>query len=668
MGLVKVGGLMTTTTNLPSESPILQTALTSVLESGSRKKMDAYLLAGLVSGFAEYEFAAHKPVLSIGFTFAIAPNGNPAAEYDKLIQLFAGDAASRICTAHAQAVKNNQPAYVTAMVSLALLLELLKMPQITEVQLCSALSATRPGSTRKTDARVSPKQTIAKSSKAKILAVIDHGCPFAHRSFINAGRTVLHSIWDQDERPDFPAADGFTPVGLDYGRVVTGTTLNAYLAAATNGLRLDEDACYKAAQYGAVNSRVTHGSAALGLLASRYFSPSLSPDGRASLREGVDADVIFVQLPRNIPLAPARGSVERCTLDGIRYVLECAPDNSHVSVVVDYGTEMGPHDGSSWFERALDALVAEALARKVKLDVVFPSGNSHEAKRHAVINLSKVNQNATVDLQWAVPSSNEAALTFELWCHAADAQFKFEVAPPNTTTPVISFADAAVDDIKFWTHKGHVVATAIKKFERGNCQIVFQIAATQANSSTGSAPSGVWTISLKRTNRANTGLVYAYTCWGGRNEGFPQRLWPGKFRAEAAAINNGQVTIDGNGSLMGSACGNSPTMAGGYERWGYLERALYSSGGTSRGGRRFLNATGADYMAATEQSPTLPGLACQGTRSASFVRMSGTSFAAPQIARNQIMATLVIHPPIRRPLATYYVTKPRNEYGEPRIV
>lgn len=661
---------MTTTTNIPSQSPSPQMALTSVLAQDSNKKMDAYLLAGLVSGFAEYEFAAHMPTLSIGFTFAVAPNGSPTGEYDKLIQLFAGDAASRICTAHAQAVKHNQPAYVTAMVSLALLLELLKLPQVTEVQLCSGLSTTRPGFVRMTDAKPSTKRPIVKSVKSKILAVIDHGCPFAHRSFITNGQSMLHSIWDQDDLPDFPAADGFTPAGLDYGRVVSGATLTSYINAAKNGLRVDEDKCYRVAQYRAVSSSVTHGSAVMGLLASRYYSPSLSPDGRASLREGVDADVIFVQLPRNIPLAPARGSIERCTLDGIRYVLECAPNNSHVSVVVDYGTEMGPHDGSSWFERALDALVVEALTREVKLDVVFPSGNSHEAKRHAVINLSKVKQNATVDLQWVVPSSNEAALTFEFWCHAVDAQFEFEVAPPNTTKPVISFADTAVDDYKYWTHKGHVVATAVKKIDHGNCQIVFQIAATQANSSTRSAPSGVWTISLKRTNRANTGLVYAYTCWGGRNEGFPQRLWPGKFRAEAAAINNGQVTIDGNGSLMGSACGNSATMAGGYERWGYLERAIYSSGGTSRGGRRLLNATGADYMAATEQSPTLPGLACQGTRSASFVRMSGTSFAAPQIARNQIMATLVIHPPIRRPLATptYYVTKPRNEYGEPRIV
>ena len=79
---------MTTTTNIPSQSPSPQMALTSVLAQDSNKKMDAYLLAGLVSGFAEYEFAAHMPTLSIGFTFAVAPNGSPTGEYDKLIQLF----------------------------------------------------------------------------------------------------------------------------------------------------------------------------------------------------------------------------------------------------------------------------------------------------------------------------------------------------------------------------------------------------------------------------------------------------------------------------------------------------------------------------------------------------------------------------------------------------
>jgi hypothetical protein len=45
-------------------------------------------------------------------------------------------------------------------------------------------------------------------------------------------------------------------------------------------------------------------------------------------------------------------------------------------------------------------------------------------------------------------------------------------------------------------------------------------------------------------------------------------------------------------------------------------------------------ATPVPYYATTEESPTLHGVRAAGTRAASTVRLSGTSTAAPQIARD----------------------------------
>ena len=42
---------------------------------------------------------------------------------------------------------------------------------------------------------------------------------------------------------------------------------------------------------------------------------------------------------------------------GITVLAEALGRCAEVTVVVDYGSEMGPHDGTSWFEQAVDALV-----------------------------------------------------------------------------------------------------------------------------------------------------------------------------------------------------------------------------------------------------------------------------------------------------------------------
>jgi hypothetical protein len=65
------------------------------------------------------------------------------------------------------------------------------------------------------------------------------------------------------------------------------------------------------------------------------------------------------------------------------------------------------------------------------------------------------------------------------------------------------------------------------------------------------------------------------------------------------------------------------------------EIAEYSPSGIySTRPKRAGTKTPITYFAVTEESPTLRGVRAAGTRSAGTVRLSGTSMAAPQIARD----------------------------------
>jgi len=181
------------------------------------------------------------------------------------------------------------------------------------------------------------------------------------------------------------------------------------------------------------------------------------------------------------------------------------------------------------------------------------------------------------------------------------------------------------------------------------------------------APTGAWRIGLKY-QVASAQPVHLYTCWGGRNPGLPQRLQPTRFIVPKGM--NG-VRVTGTGSLLGSGCGQTTLMAGGYERWIRLARAEYSGGGAARGGKRAVLApsgkVGADWLAATDEYPSLPGLLCIGTRSAALIRAQGTSFAAPQAARKLSAGVLAVFPAPAQALPQGSVQKPRDEYFEPRI-
>ncbi len=660
--------------NPPMNLPQLQSF--AAANPAASRKFDPYLLAALKTSFVEYALGGHaNPTLSIGFTVACQaqPPFDDAGSVELALQTrFSADATTRLTDAHLTGLAATGTAHLTADVSFELLATLAQLPFVTGIQLCADLSPRRAAPRRSAGLAAGlPEMPPYRSTNQKVLALIDHGCPFAHRAFLKGLSTRVVALWDQDHQPDFLAADGSTPRGYGYGRQLDQQTLNAYIAQARIAGEIDESACYQAAQYPALRSRFTHGSLTMGLLAGQWLTPSLSASGRSESRPE-DADIVFVQLPRTIPVAPARGCIERSSLDGVRYALDCAPDGAQVGIVIDYGTEMGPHDGSSWFETALDALVVEALqTRNVRLEVVFPSGNSYISRRHALISGAQARVSPP-QLGWWIAKGNDSPATLEIWMQTEDAQFTLDILPPGNG-PVLTL-QGDQDAVQCWPLGGAALLSVVNKPMLNQRVILLQVGPTQGGDGEPNAPSGVWQLTFKPLNGKGRGkgfgVLHAYTCWGGQNPGMPQRVRAGVLLARPDQ--SAQVAIDGDGSLLGSGCGTQVWMAGGHEQWGKRSWAEYSSGGQARGGKRAASASaGADVCLPTEQLPSLPGLLCLGTRSASRVRARGTSFAAPQLAR-AILQPGFVWPPLTPVLAPPHpgsvAAKSRNrKSGEPRL-
>ncbi|MBK6866732.1 MAG: hypothetical protein IPG98_01945 [Burkholderiales bacterium] len=652
-------------------------------------KCDPYLLSALLSQFAHYDDHADggsAPLLSVGFTVVLPSAGLTAASVQAtLADWVAAHPGARITDAHLNPLAHGaRTAYVTADVSPTVLLLLGAAPFVTELQLCANPLPRRPLAARPTTP-ASPPAAPLRTANKKILATIDHGCAFAHQMLQNAGGTRVWALWDQDPRPDFDPAQGSTPIGYGYGRQVGRDVLNACVAPNPPVPGWNEDRCYAQARYGAVQSRLTHGMWVTGLLGSAMTSPSLTESGHAKpCHDAEDADLIFVQLPRAIPLAPGLGSIDRAVLDGLRYIADCAPDDAEIALVIDYGTDMGPHDGTSWFERALDALTAELLAsRNVQLNAFYAAGNAHDARRHAVIWGEAAKVQSAAKLPWWLPMDNAAPVAMELWFHEAAPACELRLQAPGASAPLtIHLANDWLGTPPGMQPGQCVVVSKRMRGRPGQAwqrQVLIDVGPTQRPdnaSGTPAAPAGVWTLTLTPTGSTLLQPVHAYTCWGGQNPGVPQRAQATRFVTPPEDMPQaGAVRVTGSGSVLGSGCGDSNQvwMVGGYERWGQRLRARYASGGGVRGGKRAAPLgvpphQGVDWLAATEQSSALPGLLLLGTRSASRSRGRGTSFAAPQAARQWLAGTLTTDPPPThtRP-GPASVQWPRDEYGEPRI-
>jgi hypothetical protein len=483
-------------------------------------------------------------------------------------------------------------------------------PAVLRVQLAHPFASLRQPVRRPRKSEVPALAVKRKQSSlvasSSLLVVIDDGCPFAHHELAAADRkkTRVNAIWDQDDVPDFEGL-WHGPSVVPYGAVVEKSSMDHCMDLASSSHAIDEARCYEIAGYGAVSQLASHGSAMLGWSAANsvYGGSEKAPP------------ILFVQLPRAVSMKSSFASISRCILDGIRWALSRRGKATKVVVSVSYDAWLGAHDGSSIFERALDALVARCAAQNVSLSVVLPMGNNYQAGSHEEIVLNKGSGSACL----RVLPGGEMWTLLEFWSKRALGPLRVRIKTPKEEVsrnesqhgPQCTVTDS-------------LVVVANTEMHGENYVTLLQIAPTSTHAAA-PAPSGDWWIELGAEKEAQ-GVVHGYVGRATSGMGKSARGVQSYFFATS--------TLDADGSVNGLACGARSIAVGGVQAWDAAP-SDYSASGNARGGVR----TSPDYSAITELSKCNPGLMAIGNIGASRTRFIGTSSATAKVAAWLVMGS-----------------------------
>lgn len=526
------------------------------------------------------------------------------------------------------------------------------------------------GSERLRSWSTSQVRTAATRDAPKIVfGVIDTGCAFAHRSLRGPNGTRVRCIWDQESDPARVAFKTQpAPADLCYGREAWRDELDAWILQA--GLPVDESLCHERAGCDMLRRARSHGMHVLDLLCGPVPPSQRLSIGRGEAGPGwqaaddaaTQADVIFVQLPRGALEDASGGWLCVHVLDALRYIVARTEDDELVIVNLSYGSQLGPHDGSTTLEVAIQALCAEVP----RLRVVFSAGNSFDRRAHAQLRLSGGESRS---LTWHLPPDNTSAAFAEVWIPAG-AVVTVELTPPSGQGPGSGAVPSGLS--RQWrpdpaamplAEVCHLARTACGDGQQallriGPTDVTRKPAAPPHPPRWAAAPAGDWTVTVRcerpAAQKASPAIVEVHLYLsrndpdldqvrGSRNAHWKdldlaRSLRPPRDDAQAdpAAAARRRGTLNWCFPAHGTD-GVHPQL---FVIGGHVLRPdpstdplsahpPYASAGPSRGGA----VVGPRASLPSEESPALPGIRAAGTRSAGVFRLIGTSVAAPQYAR-----------------------------------
>lgn len=530
-------------------------------------------------------------------------------------------------------ISGQSTGFVTGHVSFNDLQNLHNCKDILRVELGLPFITQRPSSRQRQTVTPSVCDTPLLTSQSQaLIGVIDHGCPFAHSNLLSSdGKSRLLSIWDQDLQPDFIGGDA--PIGFAYGRYVEKSQLDIWIGRAKdNQGNICESVCYELADYAAMSHSYTHGSHVVNVAGGKsrltatdqYSSYSV---GRSLFSDKAsESDLVFVQLPRQVAQAPSRGSLTMHLLNGVRYILSCAGEKTkHVIAVVDYGSHLGPHDGSSLFERALDAIVENALTKGIRLDILFPTGNGRKDEFHAGVKTRHAAQQA--ELYWRIPPCNEVPCFSEIWLRNDSNQPTIHL---NSEHEKYQLSVTLDTDKPFDYDHCEVGAIDISRQYGGAVMALLRVAPSKTDSPASiPAPDGRWRLRLAS---GSTRTSHLYATKGTKNLSLLPRSFKSKFLISYNPVLefDPEIWIDDLYTTIGPASATKITALASCNAWNGKSTS-YSGFGPDR---KTASATTAKYLVVGEEAQTLGGIRSYGTRSGISFRLRGSSTAPPQAARH----------------------------------
>ncbi|NIZ09752.1 hypothetical protein [Pseudooceanicola sp. HF7] len=483
------------------------------------------------------------------------------------------------------------------------------------------------------DQIVLPQETV-------LMGVIDDGIAIAHELFRSGpAESRVELAYVMESAPDARKRGS-------YGHVLKRRRIDKLLRRHSRHGLLDEEGFYRAAGVirmtgeglEPVSQRRSHGTHVCSLAAG------YPPDGSARERP-----ILCAMLPASVTrdvtgrsLEPVLGlAVDRLLHHARRYRL---PDGEPVPMVLNfsYGNFGGPHDGTSLIAR----LIEDRLDRHPALRVVLPAGNGNLAQVHATLSapqeelrlMARPDDRTASHVQFWLPYQTEReaeALTLRVRPPGGPESPPVQARPGSGAVLV----DARGREVARLAYGWHPSPTV-----RG--QIGLSLHPTAAlDSAVALAPAGQWQIHAA-LGGSSPAPVQVWVLreesppgyrGGGRQAYFDNSCYR-RFDALGAPLAVDPAETDcpvrRAGTLSGFATGARPVVVAGLtERNGLLPD--YSAAGpiTPTRGARSADRKGPDAAARSDDSPALPGVIAAGSRSGSYLRLNGTSMAAPLVAR-----------------------------------
>jgi hypothetical protein len=491
-----------------------------------------------------------------------------------------------------------------------------------------------------------PDPAILPDAPLVILAIIDHGIPFAHAAFRHEAGTRIDGYWAQSAPSDGTGR-------VLFGREVTRPEIDAMLADNAG----DEEAVYRAAGVISrpgqppmpLDRQQSHGAHVLGTQAGAWPAPTA-----AQVR------VLAVDLPESSVWETSGFGKDMFLLAAMHYIFDRASQmaaalgrpESPVIVNLSYGHSGGPHDGTSLIEAALDEIVSHRRSL-APTALVLPAGNMFHDRLFARLedrHFHPAGAGGTeANLVWFAPPDDRTSSFVELWLPEGIGPADIAVTVTAPHAPAAAHAPPASSggyvDLKVG---GRIVGQYALMQARGGRWCVTLAFAPSAPGSLpspahGATPSGYWSITVTRPAgaqplgargidcRVQRDTEYGQGKTGARQsrfidpevdgygpDGAPARLDPASPAAQVHRF----------GSLNGLAAARTALVAGGYDL-SRRQAAPYSSAPPLRA----QPGVTIDLSAPTERHPARPGIRSIGTRSGLVSTRSGTSSASPQVAR-----------------------------------
>lgn len=471
-----------------------------------------------------------------------------------------------------------------------------------------------------------------------VVGVIDSGGAPLHRAFrwrdAPDAPTRLLSFWDQSR-----AAQGTLwrrpPAG--YGRELDGPALQRLCQRATSPLQehalyageLDMPEQAQAAEQGWVD----HANHVLDTLAGLPAPAGLpgvakpaQPDAAAR------AALVLVAVPGGLPGQSTGAPSALQVLDGLHHIHRVArahaPD-ALVVVNISLGLQAGPRDSSLLLVQAID----ELMAADPRLLVVIAAGN---AGRHAMAANGRVVGGQAASVRWRIRPEDPTDSFLEAWWPSQDGpSMAFSATPPGgEPSPWVEMGQQCE-----WALPGPAPGPALARLCVGEGRAWLALAPSLAPAE-GEVPAGCWRLACRQLAGEASSAVPVWLMVQGDQPDLS--AWSGVQVVQSYLESAQGLSLAAPDALNALCMGRYPITVGA----GSMENqraAWYSAPANLRAG----HAGRVHLVAAADEATLTPGLMAAGVVSGQWVRMRGTSVAAPVAARHIVNAWASLRPPAR---------------------